>query len=327
MYWKTLRVIAIAVLFALMVACAKPAPTLTPPTATPTPQVSTTLTLAEGVTMDFVRVPAGEFIMGTAQDDTTASMDEKPQHTVTLSEFEIGKYEVTVAQFRAFVQAAQHKTTAETEGNGLCFMEETSTWEAVAGSNWQRPRGPDSTVGTADNDPVGQVSWLDAAAFCEWASQATGRTIKLPTEAQWEKAARGTDGRLHPWGNEPISGKLANYLDKNMPNAKDADLTQDDGFKYVAPVGSFPEGMSPCGALDMTGNVSEWVGDLYALKYYTTAPTTDPAGPVRGTDRVLRGHNYGNIGRDCRVTDRAATEPYASGDGVGFRVVLVPASP
>ena len=146
---------------------------------------------------------------------------------------------VTVAQFRMFVEATAYTTTAEARGSAWNW---TGKWEEVKGANWAHPRGPDSDVKQKADHPVTCVSWHDAMAFCNWAG------VRLPTEAEWEKAARGTDGRIWPWGNQKPNKELCNF------NMDVGDTTA---------VGSYPKGASPYGVLDAAGNVWEWTSSLW----------------------------------------------------------------
>jgi formylglycine-generating enzyme len=195
---------------------------------------------------ELVRVPVGVFLMGSdGRKDRDAYDDEKPQHRVHLPEFFIGKHPVTVEQFAAFAEASGHRTTAEQAGFGVVW--ENHRWNKVEGANWRHPAGPQSDVIKKADHPVTQVSWHDAVAFCLWLNEATGRTFRLPTEAEWEKAARGTDGRLYPWGNTAPDERLCNFGNK---------------VGDTPPVGEYPAGASPYGALDMAGNVWEWTTKL-----------------------------------------------------------------
>lgn len=143
-----------------------------------------------GFRLELVRVPAGEFLMGSDKaKDKRAHEDELPQHRVYLDEYFIGKYPVTVAQFAAFVKATNYKTTAEQQGSSYVYT--GSTWEVVEGTNWRHPRGPKSDVSQKQDHPVTCVSWDDAMAFCKWLSEASGREVRLPSEAQW--------GEGRPW--------------------------------------------------------------------------------------------------------------------------------
>ena len=163
--------------------------------------------------------------------------------------------------------------------------------------------------------PAQHVTWEQAAAYCAWAG---GR---LPTEAEWEKAARGPERRVFPWGGQSPTGDLANFADASS-NLDWADLTVDDGYRTIAPVGSFPAGTSSYGALDMAGNVSEWVSDWYAETYAIAAdPIKNPQGPEEGDFRVLRGGSYYSNSFGIRSADRSWYIPDGSTDYIGFRCV------
>jgi formylglycine-generating enzyme required for sulfatase activity len=265
--------------------------------------------------LELVRVPAGEFLMGSDNNDPGAFADEKPRHTLRLAEFLIGKYPATVCQFAAFVKATGHKTTAEQQGSGWVWQD--SKWQAVNGANWQHPSGPKTDVGKKGDHPVTQVSWHDALAFCHWLSEATGRPFRLPTEAEWEKAARGTDGRLYPWGDGAPNERLCNF---------------DNKVGDTTPVGKCPAGASPYGALDMAGNVWEWTGSLWG----ESADKPDFAYPYDAGDgrekldapdavrRVLRGGAYYSDAGHVRCASRSWYNPDARNWFVGFRVVGSP---
>jgi formylglycine-generating enzyme required for sulfatase activity len=240
--------------------------------ATPPPSAGDTWTRpADGAVM--VYVPAGEFLMGSGDDYRYARPDERPQHTVYLDAFWIDRTEVTNAQYRKCVEA------------GAC--EEARCWDL---DGYDVP-----------DLPVVCVHWDAAQAYAAWAG---GR---LPTEAEWEKAARGTDGRLYPWGDSEPDCDKANYL-----GCADGPL----------PVGSHPEGASPYGVLEMAGNVWEWVADWYAEDYYSHSPDRNPQGPDSGEHRVGRGAAFRISHWSLRCAIRGWVRPdWLCGAG-GFRLVV-----
>jgi len=214
---------------------------------------------------EMVAVPAGEFVMGN-----DGRYGESPQHTVFLDAFWIDKYEVTNALYKKCVDA------------GKCSSPSTQYFG--------NPR--------YDNHPVVYVTWNDAAGYCAWAGK------RLPTEAEWEKAARGTDGRIFPWGNT---------FNKNYLNSAE------NGRGEVLAVGSFPDGASPYGAMDMAGNVWEWVADWHDAEYYSTSPARNPKGPPVGTTKVIRGGAKDVDQNSARVTLRVDPAPDTQSGTIGFR--------
>lgn len=202
--------------------------------------------------MIMVYVPAGEFQMGSDLERYEEADDDKfPQHVVSLDTFWIDQTEVTVTMFRTFVEGTGCLTTAEEEGWGYTWVEGQG-WEEVEGADWQHPFGPDSTA--QGDHPVVLVRWHDAQAYCTWAE------AQLPTEAEWEYAARGPEAPLYPWGDK-FDCSRGNFDDETeldgyvMPGAEEGC----DGYVMMAPVRSFPSGASWVGALDLSGNVWEWV--------------------------------------------------------------------
>ena len=264
-----------------------------------------TLRLAPGVELAFMRIPAGEFLMGSdPKADKLAFEIEQPQRKVYLDGYWMGKTPVTVAQFRQFISASAHKTQAERQGYGWHWS--GSEWQKVTGANWAHPTGPQSQAEA--KHPVVQISWEDAVAFCTWASQVTGREVRLPTEAEWEKAARGADGRLYPWGNEKPDARRCNF-GMNVKN--------------TTPVGQYsPQGDSPYDCVDMAGNVWEWCADWYEDGYYKHAPARNPPGPQKGGSRVLRGGSWGDNERDARCAYRIRNAPTLMLGDRGFRCVV-----
>jgi formylglycine-generating enzyme required for sulfatase activity len=292
-------------------------PTTSTVTATmdTTPSVQATQTVVAAPD-GMVFVPAGEFIMGSPESE--GFDNEHPQRTVYLDAFYIGKYEVTNRQFSQFVDATGYTTDAETAGWGWAWTGED--WEEVEGADWRHPHGPGSSIEGKMDHPVVQVSWDDADTYCQWAG------VRLPTEAEWEKAARGTDGRTYPWGSSAPDGSKLNYCDVNCEQAwKDSSV--DDGYTDTAPVGHYEAGKSPCGAYDMAGNVWEWVADWYDTDYYSKATDRNPQGPDSGEKRALRGGSWFGYEGDARCADRYGGEPNVRISYFGFRVAASPGSP
>ena len=241
--------------------------------------------------MRLVFVPAGEFTMGSASD--AAGVFETPSHTVVLDGFWIDQTEVTNGQYAACVKA------------GACqppFATASATRSDYYGN------------AEFDRFPVILVDWNSAAAYCKWAGR------RLPTEAEWEKAARGSDGRTYPWGNEwdVQTSVRVNFSDRNNPGGG-SDPSADDGYADTAPVGNYVNGASPYGAVDMAGNVWEWVNDVYGAKYYGISPAANPAGPDSGPGRVIRGGSLAADMNAVRTAKRVWLPATASGDDIGFR--------
>jgi formylglycine-generating enzyme required for sulfatase activity len=238
---------------------------------------------------EMVLVPAGEFSMGSDGDELDRLEvsrgfyeDEIPRHRVYLDAFYIDKYEVPNARFQQFVQATGYRTQAERS-------DDNATWRA--------PRGSGSSMTSLEQHPVVQVSQKDAKAYCTWAGK------RLPTEAEWEKAARGTDGRSYPWGNQ-FDSKRGNFVGKSTG---------------TVPVGSYEGGQSPYGAHDMAGNVWEWVAGWYSKDYYKNSPARNPQGPASGDQAVLRGGGWLVYAIDVRAPHRDRGAPAGRNDSIGFR--------
>ncbi|MBN1149057.1 MAG: SUMF1/EgtB/PvdO family nonheme iron enzyme [Anaerolineales bacterium] len=240
--------------------------------------------LAPGVSMTFMRLPAGEFLMGSRDDDPDAYDNEKPQHSVSLDEYWIGQYPVTNAQYRAFVQATKHRPP----------------------SHWEEGEIPQGK----EQHPVVNVSWENARAFCQWASQVAKREVRLPTEAEWEKAASWEAGgkkRKYPWGGEPPDERRSNFGNK---------------FSDTTPVGKFsPLGDSPCGCADMAGNVWEWVADWYDVYPGGDFGASKHFGQ---TYRVVRGGSWSGDGYYLRSAGRYWVDPAVTSNYFGFRCARSP---
>jgi len=230
--------------------------------------------LAKPADLDaMVHVPAGEFLMGRANGEN----DEAPERRVYVDAFYIDRTEVTNAMYKAFCDATGYLPPV------------SPTWD----TGYFRSK-PDH--------PALNLTWDQATAYCKWAGK------RLPTEAEWEKAARGTDGRVYPWGNV-WADSLTN-------------LRAGDRFEKAAPVGAFPAGASPYGALDMAGNVWEWCADWYLLEAYATASNRNPTGPAGPAPRrVVRGGSFASGQSDAEVANRDKFAPNQLLDHIGCRCV------
>jgi formylglycine-generating enzyme required for sulfatase activity len=221
-----------------------------------------------------IRIPEGTFLMG----GDAGQEDERPAHHVFLDAFYIDKYEVTVERYAAFMKA-------------------------------QRPERPfkwrEATKGAQGRKPVIGVDWYDAKEYCEWAGR------RLPSEAEWEKSARGGDQRTYPWGEDPPTKAHTN-----------AGLRTWTGYDSLSAVGSHASGHSPHGVADLSGNVWEWIADRYDQRYYETSPPRNPNGPSTGPLRVLRGGAWNNDAATIRAANRAAYAPSARRNDVGFRCAM-----
>lgn len=259
---------------------------------------------------ELVFVRGGTFTMGDVMGDNEET--DETTHSVTLSDFYIGKYEVTLAQFKLFVEATGYQTDAEKEGYSYKW---TTEWVKAEGKNWRHNTAGD--IQTDDRHPVINVSWNDAVAYCAWASQISGKEYRLPTEAQWEYAAREGGKKLR-FGNgkNTLDPREANY-DGRAAYKKDYSVAGDYRAKTL-PVGSFSG--NSLGLYDMTGNVWEWCSDWYAADYYAKSPTRDPENTTLAQYRVLRGGSWFSNARDCRVAYRGINAPAYRGYFIGFRL-------
>ncbi|MDQ7839371.1 MAG: formylglycine-generating enzyme family protein [Thermodesulfobacteriota bacterium] len=254
---------------------------------------------------EMILIPAGEFLMGSVEE--VGRENEHPQHTIYLDAYYIYKYPVTNEQFARFVD----KTGYRFEGNWkkyskLSFLER-NILNAFSFSNnlVSQTRSP-------ERHPVICITWNDAMAYCMWVRG------DLPTEAQWEKAARGTDGREYPWGNE-WDGTKCNW--KN--GTKMVGMADISNWRGTTPTGSYPSGVSPYGVYDMAGNVNEWCADWYGESYYGESPSKNPKGPLLGDSRVFRGGSWSNENEvRFRCSFRIGRNPCGWLSNIGFRVCL-----
>lgn len=256
-----------------------------------------------GVTPETERlVPAGPFIRGSE----AGLSDTTPVRTLTLSAFCIDRTERTNAQFIGVIEdsVAQGRPNRSADGAVLYDFEDDDD-EVPEGIDWV-DEAPVLVAGLEDH-PVVEVYWESAQAYCAWIG------LSLPTEAQWEKAARGEDGRTYPWGEAAPSCALANVR---------PEMNGDPCWDETLPVGSFPDGVSPYGALDMAGNAAEWVLDWYDPDYYAAAPEQDPPGPsapIESRERITRGGNFPSGAPAASTFSRYREAEDATSNGVGFR--------
>jgi formylglycine-generating enzyme required for sulfatase activity len=264
-----------------------PSPTLTP-TVTATPHYdigSIQIRPVDGMTMLYV--PAGEFVMGSLDGD----LDEQPIHTVYLDAYWIDSTEITNSMYELCVEA------------GVCTLPSKTV------SIWKR-----QYYGSTEfsNYPVNYIAWAQADTYCRWAGG------QLPTEAEWEKAARGTDGRKYPWGDDFFKMNLVYGFSGRI-------ITSDNpGAIFTKAAGSYMEGASPYRAMDMAGNVWEWVADWYAEGYYSVSLGSNPTGPDTGESHVLRGGSWHDDSKSARSANRESGAIISQGDTIGFRCAVSP---
>ncbi len=260
---------------------------------------------------DMVMIPAGEFLMGSP-DDGVSFDDERPQRNVYIGSFLIDRYEVTNTRYKQFVDTTGHPAPSHQK------LEFRLWFHGVPFPG-------------SEAHPVVNVSWEDAVAYCRWQSK------RLPTEAEWEKAARGADGRRYPWGKDwditqansasYWAGRTVEFKDGEEWNAfwvtgEGARISHKLGLRgevLTLPVGSVPGGASPYGLLDMAGNASEWVQDWYEPYSYLNAPLSNPQGPNGQLLKVVRGGSWLKPARNLRTSDRDYGYPADRASGIGFR--------
>jgi sulfatase modifying factor 1 len=259
-----------------------------------------------------VVIYAGRFDMGSHDSEDGRSDDEGPVHSVNITEFAIGKTEITRGQFAEFVKETRYST------GDKCWTLEDGKYKERKGS-WREPGYPQD-----DNNPAVCINWNDAQAYVKWLSHKTGRKYRLPTEAEWEYAARGGTGTARYWGSNPDDAcAYANGADKTaqalIQGATSWSIQRcTDGFAYTAPVGHFKP--NAFGLYDMLGNVWEWTEDIYHADY-KGAPTDGSAWQGDGDKRLLRGGSWNNSPRDVRAAVRYKSDPGLRFSSFGFRVV------
>jgi sulfatase modifying factor 1 len=283
-----------------------------------------------GAVIEWVELQGGRFKMGNPRGDGYPQDGEMPVHEVSLTPFAIATTTVTNSQFASFVEETDYTTEAEEFGWSFVFamflpedfeptraVQRAEWWRQVNGADWRHPEGPQSDIADRGDHPVVQISWNDAAAFCGWAG------ARLPTEAEWEYAARGgLEGMAFPWGNalEPEGKHLMNVFQGDFPTGN----TCADGFAGTSPVKAFPA--NGYGLYEMTGNVWEMCSDSYSASSYELSDEVDPRGPDLPDDapRVQRGGSYLCHASYCkryRVDARSHNTPESCAGNLGMRVV------
>lgn len=277
-----------------------PSPTATPKTDNPTaaqPSTISSSSVRDADGMPMMYIPASSFLMGSREDQFSYA-HERPQHEVFIDAYWIDIFEVSNAKFSHFVDQTGYETQAEKQGYSYMYNAQ-GEWDTFKGVNWRHPMGAGSIY--YDELPVTHVNYYDALAYCSWVG---GR---LPTEAEWEKAARGDDGRIYPWGNDFYPAYL-----------------QSDGNSGPTNVDRFPEGASPYGIFNMAGNVFEWTSDWYGPDYYEYSPGENPQGPSEGEFKAIRGGAWTNSAKHVRTPHRDISMPDRMNHLLGFRCVMSP---
>lgn len=258
--------------------------------------------------MAMVYVPSGQFEMGT--DETATFPNANPAHTVSLDAFWIDQTEVTNSMFSNFLNAEGNQSQ-----EGIPWLEPGAGHRGITYGFIEENEGQFFTQEGYEDYPIIEVSWYGASAYCSWIG---GR---LPTEAEWEYAARGPDSYQYPWGNV-FNGEIVNYCDNRCQESW-KDTVFDDGAARWTNVGNYPEGASWCGALDLTGNVWEWVKDWWSEDYYSISPADNPLGPATGTYRIVRGGSWFDESWKMNTAFRKGLQlSSARMHWVGFRCVM-----
>ena len=262
---------------------------------------------------DMVLIPAGEFSMGDSFDE--GNSDEIPVHTVNLDSYYIGKYKVTNAEYAKFIEQDGYSTSRYWSAGSLSEQRDKP-------DHWEEARYFGGGISGNENYPVVGVSWHEAMAYVSWLSEVTGERYRLPTEAEWEKAARGSTESRYPWGDNIDS----TYTSFDWGQSRDVMTLSPAGYYDGQMRGSLQtsDNSSPYGVYDMAGVTSEWCLDWYARDYYSLSPSHNPQGPPTGSNRVLRGGGYIDSGYYQRSASRHRRGAHLKSFKVGFRVVREP---
>jgi formylglycine-generating enzyme required for sulfatase activity len=268
--------------------------------------------------MKLVQIRAGEFGMGSPNDEPGRREDEPRRHIIVTRDYILGQYEVTRGQFRLFVEKTGYRTDCERNGQGGWGYDEDAA--VLAGPD---PKFTWRVTGFSQTDehPVVNVSWNDAVAFCEWLSKQEEKPYRLPTEAEWEYACRASTSTPFFFGSDPEQlAQYANTTDAGLKKkfAERIAIAADDGHVFTAPVGSYKA--NGWGLFDMAGNVWEWTADWYE-KSPSAEPQTDPQGPATGTERVIKGGDWFHDSAFARSASRFPIPPGLCRRHAGFRVV------
>ncbi len=279
--------------------------------------------ITNSVGMKLVRVPAGEFLTGSPEDERGRFASEKQHRVRFTNAFYLGMYEVTAGDFRQFVNDTKYKTDAEKATGGIGWSEPKGNFELDRKYSWRYPGFKQD-----DNHPVTLVNWNDAVAYCTWLSKLEGRSYRLPTEAEWQYACRaGTTTRFHHGDDAEGLAKVGNVFDASLrqkrPSAPHQGIASNDGYAYTSPVGSFLA--NAFGLYDMHGNVWEWSADWYVRDDSEISPADDPRQPPAGSFHVFCGGAWNSYARYCRSASSASHSRTISGPSTGFRVALQPA--
>lgn len=274
---------------------------------------------------EFVRIPKGKFIMGSREGDELAFGDEFPQHTLDIPyDYWIARFPVTHREFAAFVRATSHITRAEKEGWCWVWNGQNDKWEKVQGATWAHPTGDKTSHADLADHPVVQVCWYDAMAYCQWLNETQGSDLPqgyrfwLPSEVEWEKAARGPDGRVWPWGDD-FDPALCNFYDS--------------GKADTIPVGSHsPRSDSIYGVADMCGNIWDWTITLWGndrdkasfVYPYDSGDGREDLSAGEAYYRIIRGGSFKNEMKALRCACRDLDPPHYSLNNLGFRVFVTP---